>query len=77
MRERGRAWVYTLLLMPLLFVGGFVGSEAYAVLTHASPSLMRDAAQPHAPRGAGADGRFPQRARRSGSALLRQAARHR
>ncbi len=41
MRERGRAWVYTLLLMPVLFVGGFVGSEAYAVLTHASPSLLR------------------------------------
>jgi carboxyl-terminal processing protease len=40
MRERGRAWVYTLALMPLLFVGGFVGSEAYALLTHASPSLV-------------------------------------
>jgi len=42
MRERGRAWVYTLLLMPALFIGGFVGSEAYAVLTHSSPSLMRE-----------------------------------
>jgi carboxyl-terminal processing protease len=40
MRERGRAWVYTLALMPLLFVAGFVGSEAYALLTHASPSLV-------------------------------------
>ncbi|MDM7460373.1 MAG: S41 family peptidase [bacterium] len=40
MRERGRAWIYTLLLMPALFVGGFLGAEGYAALTRTSPPLL-------------------------------------
>ncbi|MCS6919423.1 MAG: PDZ domain-containing protein, partial [Fimbriimonadales bacterium] len=40
MRERGRAWIYTLLLMPALFVGGFIGAEGYAMLTRTSPTLL-------------------------------------
>ncbi|GIV07468.1 MAG: peptidase S41 [Fimbriimonadales bacterium] len=40
MRERGRAWIYTLLLMPVLFAGGFLGAEGYARLMRTSPTLL-------------------------------------
>lgn len=39
MRERGRAWIYTLLLTPAIFLAGFVGAEGYARFAHSAPSL--------------------------------------
>ncbi|MFN7162375.1 MAG: S41 family peptidase, partial [Fimbriimonadales bacterium] len=40
MRERGRAWIYTLLLLVGMFAAGFLGAEAYAALTRSSVSLL-------------------------------------
>ncbi|GIV04967.1 MAG: carboxyl-terminal processing protease [Fimbriimonadales bacterium] len=40
MRERGRAWVYLLILMPGMFLAGFLGAEGYAALTRSPVALL-------------------------------------